>query len=34
LPPPKTIGQYWKRKNVRRNGLTTEEQADGAVVIR
>jgi hypothetical protein len=24
----KTIGQFWRRKNARRNGLTTEEQAD------
>ncbi len=30
----KTIGQYWKRKNARRNGLSTEEQADEAVVAR
>jgi hypothetical protein len=30
----KTIGQYWKRKNGRRNGLTTEEQADAVVVAR
>ena len=30
----KTIGQYWRRKNVRRNGLTTEEQTDAAVVVR
>jgi hypothetical protein len=26
----KTIGQYWRRKNARRNGLTTEDQADNA----
>src|SRR5450432_2251696 len=30
----KTIGQYWRRKNARRNGLTTEEQEDGAVAVR
>ena len=30
----KTIGQYWKRKNARRNGLTTEEQADLVAVGR
>ena len=30
----KTIGQFWKRKNARRNGLTTEEQADAPVVVR
>jgi hypothetical protein len=24
----KTIGQYWRRKNARRNGLTNEKQAD------
>ncbi|MGA2241205.1 MAG: hypothetical protein ABSH11_04110 [Verrucomicrobiota bacterium] len=30
----KTIGQYWRRKNARRNGLTTEEQADAAVMVR
>jgi hypothetical protein len=30
----KTIGQYLRRKNARRNGLTTEEQADAAVVVR
>ena len=24
----KTIGQYWKRKNARRNGLTLEKLAD------
>ena len=24
----KTIGQYWRRKNARRNGLTTESQAN------
>jgi hypothetical protein len=30
----KTIGQYWLRKNGRRNGLATEEQADATVVVR
>src|ERR1035437_2625817 len=30
----KIIGQYWKQKNPRRNGLTTEEQADAPVVVR
>jgi hypothetical protein len=30
----KTIGQFWRRKNARRNGLTTEEQTDAAVVVR
>jgi hypothetical protein len=24
----KTIGQFWKRKNARRNGLTGEDPAD------
>jgi hypothetical protein len=24
----KAIGQFWKRKNVRRNRLTAKEQAD------
>jgi hypothetical protein len=28
----KTIGQYWRRKNARRNGLTLENQADAASV--
>jgi hypothetical protein len=28
----KTIGQYWRRKNARRNGLTSENQADAALV--
>ena len=28
----RTIGQYWKRKNARRNGLSTEEQMDAAVM--
>jgi hypothetical protein len=26
----KTIGQYWRRKNARLNGLNTENQADDA----
>ena len=30
----KTIGQFWKRKNARRNGLNTQEQTDVAVVVR
>jgi hypothetical protein len=30
----KTIGQYWRRKNARRHGLTIEEQGDAAVVVR
>jgi hypothetical protein len=30
----KTIGQYWRRKNAQRNGLTTEEQVDAPVTIR
>jgi hypothetical protein len=31
----KTIGQYWRRKNARRNGLGAEEQADtGQLVAR
>ncbi len=30
----KTIGQFWKRKNARRNGLTTEKQSDVAIMIR
>jgi hypothetical protein len=30
----KTIGQYWRRKNARRNGLPTEKQADAAVAVR
>ena len=30
----KTIGQYWRRKNAQRHGLTTEEQADAVVVVR
>jgi hypothetical protein len=29
----KTIGQFWRRKNAKRNGLTTEEQADAPVTI-
>jgi hypothetical protein len=28
----KTIGQYWRRKNTRRNGLTLEKLADAAPV--
>ena len=24
----KTIGQFWRRKNARRNGLTDEKQAN------
>jgi hypothetical protein len=30
----KTIGQFWRRKNARRHGLTTEQQADAVVVVR
>ena len=30
----KTIGQYWKRKNARCNGLSTEQPADVVVVVR
>jgi hypothetical protein len=30
----KIIGQYWRRKNAQRHGLTTEEQADAVVVVR
>lgn len=26
----KTIGQYWRRKNARRNGLSLEKQTDAA----
>ena len=29
----KTIGQYWRRKNARRNGLSIEEMADSATKI-
>jgi len=29
----KPIGQYWRRKNARRNGLAPEKQADAAVVV-
>jgi len=29
----KTIGQYWKRKNARRNGLSTEKRTDGAIAV-
>ena len=28
------IGQYWRRKNARRNRLTIEEQSDAAVAVR
>ena len=28
----KTIGQYWRRKNARRNGLTIESLANGSEV--
>jgi hypothetical protein len=27
----KTISQYWRQKNARRNGLTTEKQATAIV---
>jgi hypothetical protein len=27
----KTIGQFWRRKNARRNGITVEKQADSSV---
>jgi len=30
----KTIGQYWKRKNARRNGFITENSDEKVVVIR
>jgi len=30
----KTIGQFWKRKNARRNGLTAEQPADSVVLVR
>lgn len=30
----KIIGQYWRRKNARRNRLTIEEQSDAAVAVR
>ena len=30
----KTIGQHWRRKNARRNGLTIENQTDAAIVVR
>jgi len=30
----KTIGQFWKRKNARRNGLTSEKPAALAIVVR
>lgn len=29
----KTIGQFWKRKNARRNGLTTYNQADVSIIV-
>jgi hypothetical protein len=29
----KTIGQYWRRKNARRNGLIVENQADVAIEV-
>jgi hypothetical protein len=30
----KTVGQFWRRKNARRHGLTADEQADDAVIAR
>jgi hypothetical protein len=30
----RTIGQFWKRKNARRNGLSTEEEPGAAIVVR
>lgn len=30
----KTVSQFWKRKNARRIGLTTEEQSDAVVAVR
>jgi len=30
----KTIGQYWRRKNARRNGLVTELQSNGSASLR
>ena len=30
----KTIGQFWRRKNARRNGLTSENQSEVAVAVR
>jgi hypothetical protein len=30
----KTIGQFWKRKNARRNGLSIQEKADVTVAVR
>ena len=30
----KTIGQFWRQKNARRNGLATENRPDAAVVVR
>jgi hypothetical protein len=29
----KTIGQFWRRKNARRNGLIVENQADVAIEV-
>jgi hypothetical protein len=29
----KTIGQFWKRKNARRNGITTESKMNGLAVL-
>ena len=29
----KTIGQYWRRKNARRNGMTLEIPADATVKV-
>ena len=29
----KTIGQFWKRKNARRNGITTESKVNGLVAL-
>ena len=29
----KTIGQFWKRKNARRNGVTTESKANGSAAL-
>jgi hypothetical protein len=30
----KTIGQFWRRKNARRHGLTIEEQTNATVAVR
>ena len=30
----KTIGNFWKRKNARRHGLTLHEHADAVAVVR